>query len=104
RPDRQPEFTQIDLELSFISRENIFSLVEQLLVACWPDKVENVPFPRLTFAECMSRYGTDKPDTRFELEIEHNAEQLSITSPISLNDIKNIIDDNDIRYDNNNRK
>ncbi|CAF3510087.1 unnamed protein product [Rotaria sp. Silwood1] len=104
RPDRQPEFTQIDLELSFISRENIFSLVEQLLVACWPDKVENVPFPRLTFAECMSRYGTDKPDTRFELEIEHNGEQLSITSPISLNDTKNIIDDNDIRYDNNNRK
>ncbi|CAF5157175.1 unnamed protein product, partial [Rotaria sp. Silwood1] len=50
RPDRQPEFTQIDLELSFVSRENIFSLVEQLLVACWSDKVENVPFPRLTFA------------------------------------------------------
>ncbi|CAF0879570.1 unnamed protein product [Rotaria sordida] len=104
RPDRQPEFTQIDLELSFVSRENIFSLIEQLLVACWPDKIEKIPFPRLTFAECMSRYGTDKPDTRFDLEIEHNLEQLSITSPISLNDIKCIIDDNDIQYDNNNRK
>lgn len=106
RPDRQPEFTQIDLELSFVSRENIFSLIEQLLAACWPDSLDNIPFPRLTFAECMSRYGTDKPDTRFALEIEHSSDKLSITSPIPLNDIKILLteDDNDIQYDNNNRK
>jgi aspartyl-tRNA synthetase len=53
----------------------------------------------------MSRYGTDKPDTRFALEIEHNSEQLSITSPIPLNNIKDLIDDNDnIQYDNNTNK
>ena len=104
RPDRQPEFTQIDLELSFVSRENIFSLVEELLVACWPDQLEKIPFPRLTFAECMSRYGTDKPDTRFGLEIEHNSGQLSITSPIPLSHIEDWIDDNDVHYDKNNRK
>jgi len=104
RPDRQPEFTQIDLELSFVSRENIFSLVEQLLTTCWPDKLEKVPFPRLTYTESMSRYGTDKPDTRFSLEIEHNSSELSITSPIHLNNITNLIDDNDIKYDQNNRK
>ncbi|CAF1013632.1 unnamed protein product [Rotaria magnacalcarata] len=105
RPDRQPEFTQIDLELSFVSRENIFSLVEQLIVACWPEKLEKVSFPRLTFAEAMSRYGTDKPDTRFGLEIEHSSEQLSIASPIPINNINDLIDgDNDIKYDANNRK
>lgn len=106
RPDRQPEFTQIALELSFVSRENIFSLVEELLVACWPDQLPQIPFPRLTYAECMSRYGIDKPDTRFDLHIEHNSSQLSITSPIFLNDIKDLInhDGDDIQYDQQNRK
>jgi len=53
----------------------------------------------------MSRYGTDKPDTRFTLEIEHTSDKLSITSPIPLNDVKDLITDDDvIQYDNNNRK
>ncbi|CAF0745740.1 unnamed protein product [Adineta steineri] len=105
RHDRQPEFTQIDLELSFVSRENIFSLIEQLLTACWPDSLDNIPFPRLTFSECMSRYGTDKPDTRFALEIEHTSDKLYITSPISLKNIKNFLaDTNNIDYDDNARK
>ncbi|CAF4420025.1 unnamed protein product, partial [Adineta steineri] len=105
RHDRQPEFTQIDLELSFVSRENIFSLIEQLLTACWPDSLDNIPFPRLTFSECMSRYGTDKPDTRFALEIEHTSDKLYITSPVSLKNIKNFLaDTNNIDYDDNARK
>ncbi|UJR38500.1 hypothetical protein I4U23_031167 [Adineta vaga] len=100
RRDRQPEFTQIDLELSFVSRENIFSLIEELLSYCWPDQLQNTPFPRLTYAESMSRYGTDKPDTRFGLEIEHTSDKFSITSPISLNNVKNLIEDDvDIQYD-----
>ncbi|CAF0734502.1 unnamed protein product [Adineta steineri] len=105
RHDRQPEFTQIDLELSFVSRENIFSLIEQLLSACWPDSLDNIPFLRLTFTECMSRYGTDKPDTRFALEIEHTSDKLYITSPVSLKNIKNFLaDTNNIDYDDNTRK
>ncbi|CAF1657695.1 unnamed protein product, partial [Adineta ricciae] len=98
RRDRQPEFTQIDLELSFVSRENIFSLIEELLAHSWPDRLDNIPFPRLTYAECMSRYGTDKPDTRFALEIEHSSDKLSITSPLSLNNLQDFLTGN-IQYD-----
>lgn len=105
RPDRQPEFTQIDLELSFVSQENIFALIEALLVACWPDHLPQVPFPRLTYAECMSRYGIDKPDTRFDLHIEHSLSELSITSPVPLNDTEDLLDNEDgIRYDDQTRK
>ncbi|XP_016002679.2 aspartate--tRNA ligase, mitochondrial [Rousettus aegyptiacus] len=71
RPDRQPEFTQIDIEMSFVDQTGIRSLVEGLLQYSWPsDKgpVE-VPFPSLTFAEALASYGTDKPDTRFGMKI-----------------------------------
>lgn len=70
RPDRQPEFTQIDLELSFVSRENIFQLIEELIVHCWPDVLPMKTFPRMTYAQAMLTYGTDKSDTRFALHIE----------------------------------
>ncbi|CAF0754292.1 unnamed protein product [Didymodactylos carnosus] len=82
RPDRQPEFTQVDIEMSFIRREHILLLIEELLSDCWPDKV-SYPFPQLTYRQCMDRYGTDKPDTRFKFEIEHDTanKQLSICLP-----------------------
>lgn len=72
RADRQPEFTQIDLEASFIDREDIYALVEGMLKRVWKDVIDvdvPTPFPRMPFQEAMDRYGVDKPDTRFGLEI-----------------------------------
>lgn len=72
RPDRQPEFTQLDIELSFTDREKIMSLVEGVLVHSWPatDDPLKVPFQRMTYDEAMKRYGCDKPDTRFGYEMQ----------------------------------
>lgn len=69
RGDRQPEFTQLDLEMSFVEREDILQLSEQMFIelikAVCPDKkMTAVPFPRLTYAQAMDQYGTDKPDLR----------------------------------------
>ena len=68
RLDRQPEFTQIDIEMSFVAQEDIFAMVEGLLGRIWKE-VHNIdlprPFPRLDFDESMTRYGNDKPDLRF---------------------------------------
>ena len=71
RADRQPEHTQIDLEMSFVSEEDVFTAVEGLMAAIWSEclGVElKRPFPRLTFREAMQRFGSDKPDVRFGLE------------------------------------
>jgi aspartyl-tRNA synthetase len=72
RADRQPEHTQIDLEMSFVTEDDVFDTVEGLLQALWREclGVEiRMPFPRLTFRESMSRFGSDKPDLRFGLEL-----------------------------------
>jgi aspartyl-tRNA synthetase len=72
RADRQMEFTQIDVEVSFIDREGIYTLFEGMLKKIWKDVLGvelPVPFPRLAFQEAMNRFGVDKPDTRFGLEL-----------------------------------
>ncbi|XP_078212396.1 aspartate--tRNA ligase, mitochondrial isoform X5 [Callithrix jacchus] len=71
RPDRQPEFTQIDIEMSFVDQTGIQSLIEGLLQYSWPNDKNPVvvPFPSMTFAEALATYGTDKPDTRFGMKI-----------------------------------
>jgi aspartyl-tRNA synthetase len=69
KPDRQPEFTQLDLEISFAGREDILDLVEDLLAACLPSPPP-LPLPRITYAEAMAKYGVDKPDTRYENAIQ----------------------------------
>ena len=71
RADRQPEFTQIDIEASFIEREDIISLTEGMLGALWAEAGYEIPktFPRLSYADAMERFGSDRPDMRYELEI-----------------------------------
>jgi aspartyl-tRNA synthetase len=72
RADRQPEFTQIDIEMSFIDREDIYALIEGLLARVWKTALDidiPTPFPRVVFEDVMNRWGIDKPDTRFDMEL-----------------------------------
>jgi aspartyl-tRNA synthetase len=72
RADRQPEFTQVDIEMSFIDREDIYNLIESLLKCIWKTALNidvPTPFKRITFEEALNRYGIDKPDTRFGMEL-----------------------------------
>ncbi len=72
RADRQPEFTQIDIESSFVSADDVMGFIEAVLAGMWEEAGQPVglPFPRLTFAAAMERFGIDKPDCRFGLEIQ----------------------------------
>src|SRR5205085_12488353 len=73
RSDRQPEFTQLDLEMSFVSENDVMSLIEGLLIHLIEHttgkRIKQRPFPRLSYEYVMDRYGTDHPDVRFELPL-----------------------------------
>jgi aspartyl-tRNA synthetase len=72
RADRQPEFTQLDVEMSFVTEEDVIDLVERLLATVWSEVMDvevKTPFTRLPYAEALDRYGSDKPDLRYRLEL-----------------------------------
>jgi aspartyl-tRNA synthetase len=78
RADRQPEFTQVDIEMSFIEREDIYALIEGLLKRVWKTALNidlQTPFKRMSFREALDRYGIDKPDTRFGMELVDMTEE-----------------------------
>jgi aspartyl-tRNA synthetase len=78
RADRQPEFTQVDIEMSFIDREDIYALIEGLLKRVWKTALDMdvpTPFPRIRFEEALNRWGIDKPDTRFRMELADFTEE-----------------------------
>lgn len=85
RADRQPEFTQVDIETSFLSRDELLDLMEQLIVKLFRETIGVEiprPFQRLTYAEAMDKYGSDKPDLRFGLEM------VDITDIVAGSDVK----------------
>jgi aspartyl-tRNA synthetase len=79
RADRQPEFTQIDIEASFVAPEDVYAAVEAVLAALWREAGQTVagPFPRLRHAEVLERFGTDKPDLRYGFEIADRSDALA---------------------------
>ncbi len=81
RADRQPEFTQLDIEMSFVEQDDVIELGEEILAGLWKlvDHEIPRPIPRMTYAEAMARYGTDKPDLRFGLELTEMTEYFSDT-------------------------
>ena len=86
RGDRQPEFTQLDLEMSFVERDDVLAVVEGLVCglipAVTPHKRLISPFPRMSYAEAMDRYGSDKPDIRFGMEI------MDVTEPLRNSELR----------------
>lgn len=87
RAQRQPEFTQLDLEMAFVEQDDVLNLVEQLFTdlvrALAPDRKMTTPWQRLTYAQAVDKYGTDKPDLRFGLELV-DASDLAATSNFSV--------------------
>lgn len=85
RPDRQPEFTQLDIELSFTNLDGVLSLIEQLLYETFLKALPKPPFNRMTYQEALEDYGTDKPDLTFDLKLKN------ITSLFQEKDDKNFL-------------
>ncbi|MGO2745597.1 aspartate--tRNA ligase [Microbacterium sp.] len=82
RADRQPEFTQLDIEMSFVDQEDVIEMMESVLVAMWATIGVEVqtPIPRITYADAMAKYGSDKPDLRFGLELVEATEYFADTT------------------------
>jgi aspartyl-tRNA synthetase len=82
RADRQPEFTQLDIEMSFVDQDDVITLTEEILTGLWSLVHYSIPTPiaRISYAEAMSRYGTDKPDLRFGIELADCTEHFGDTS------------------------
>jgi aspartyl-tRNA synthetase len=83
RADRQPEFTQVDLEMSFITPDDLMPLMEGLIQKIWKlgrNETLKTPFPKMTYAESMRKYGLDAPDTRFDLELQEVSDVFQKTS------------------------
>ena len=92
RADRQPEFTQIDIEMSFIDREDMYALIEGMLKRVWKDVLGvdiQTPFLRMPYGEAMNRFGVDKPDMRFGLEIQDFSETFKTSDFKVFNSIVN---------------
>jgi aspartyl-tRNA synthetase len=82
RKDRQPEFTQIDIEMSFVTREDVIAVAEDIVATLWEELVGYRlprPIPRMTYADAMARYGSDKPDLRFGVELTDLTEYFAAT-------------------------
>lgn len=95
RADRQPEFTQIDIEMSFVDEEDVFAVVEGLMGEIF-NKIKNVTLPkfkRIPYVECMARYGSDKPDLRFDMEL-NNVSDIFANTEFAV--FKNILEANGI--------
>ncbi|MEV0087910.1 aspartate--tRNA ligase [Saccharopolyspora sp. NPDC050642] len=83
RADRQPEFTQLDIEMSFVEQDDVIELGEALLTALWGKLADHEiprPIPRMTYADAIAKYGTDKPDLRFGLELTEMTEYFKDTT------------------------
>src|SRR5699024_3709608 len=82
RADRQPEFTQLDIEMSFVEQDDVIALAEEVLSEVWATAGYEVttPIERITYADAMAKYGTDKPDLRFGLELTELTEYFKDTS------------------------
>jgi aspartyl-tRNA synthetase len=83
RADRQPEFTQVDIEMSFPSQEELFGIMEEMMVDVFALKGVSIPtpLPRITFEEAMNKYGSDKPDTRFDVFLQDFSEIFKKADP-----------------------
>jgi aspartyl-tRNA synthetase len=94
RKDRQPEFTQLDIEMSFVDEDTIYSLIERLLSDIFQKTMGitiTIPFPRLPHAQAMKRYGSDKPDTRYGMEL-HELNRLAVNSSFMV--FKKVLENN----------